>query len=141
MTDIQNNRLSMLVGKTVTYKGKEHFIQRYKSISTGKICVFTHLETLNFFPSEIEAFLENVSEPKEKDFRSMQLVSPVSLALSSYQPSAENVELKASLMEMLAKVKTNPEVIPQAKAVIDIANAVVNIQKTELEMIKLTNKM
>lgn len=141
MTDIVNNRLSMLVGKTVTFKGKEHFIERYKSISTGKICVFTHLETLTFLDSEVELFLNEVSDPKDKDFRTTALVSPVSNMLSRYQPSAENVELKASLMEMLAQVKKSPEKIEQAKSVVSIANTMVNIQKTEIEIIKLANKL
>jgi len=140
MTDLINNRLSMIVGKSINYKGKDHFIQRYKSIYTGKICVFTHLETLTFFESEVEAFLDEITDPKDKDFRTKELISPVSKQLQGFVPTAENIEMKATLMEMLAKVKANSNAIPQAQAACQIVNTMVSIQKAEIELIKLSQQ-
>lgn len=139
MTDLVNNRLSMLVGKSIHYKGKDHFIERYKNISSGKICVFTHLETLTFLDSEVETFLDEITDPKDKDFRTKELVSPVSKQLQGFAPSAENIEMKATLMEMLSKVKANANAIPQAQAACQIVNTMVTIQKAEIELIKIAN--
>ena len=140
MTDFINNRLTKIVGTSVNYKGKDHFIERYKSISTNRICVFTHVETLTFFESEIETFLDSITEPKDKDFRTKELVSPVSKQLAGFVPSAENIEMKASLMEMMARVKADANAIPQAREVCSIVNAMAKIQKYEIEIIKLTVK-
>lgn len=138
MTDLINTRLQKIVGTSIHYKGKDHFIERYKTISSNKICVFTHLETLTFFESEIEAFLDIITDPKDKDFRTKELVSPISKQLSGYTPSAENVEMKATLMEMMARVKANPVAIPQAREICGIVNTMVKIQKSEIDLIKLT---
>lgn len=140
MTDLINTRLQKIVGTSINYKGKDHFIERYKAISSNKICVFTHLETLTFFESEIENFLDTITDPKDKDFRSKELVSPVSKQLAGFVPSQENVEMKASLMEMMARVKASPEAIPQAREVCAIVGTMVKIQKSEIDLIKLAHK-
>ncbi len=139
MTDIINTRLQKIVGSSIHYKGKDHFIERYKSISSNKICVFTHIETLTFFESEIELFLDTITDPKDKDFRSKELVSPISKQLAGFTPSAENVEMKATLMEMMARVKTSAAAIPQAREICGIVDAMVKIQKSEIDLIKLTH--
>lgn len=49
--------------------------------------------------------------------------------------------LYATPMDMLKKVSTSPNAIPQAKAVCDIANTMVNIQKNEIQLIQMVNKI
>lgn len=66
---------------------------------------------------------------------------PSSIEVSNYKPTAENAIVKETLMDMLKKVSTNPGMIPQAKAVCDIANTMVNIQKNEIQMIQMVNKI
>jgi len=61
--------------------------------------------------------------------------------VSNYKPTKENVQVKEALMSMLAKVSASPSAIPQAKAVCDIANTMVNIQKNEIQMIQMVNKI
>jgi len=141
MTDLINHALNKVVGTSKNYEGHDIYIERFKEISTGKICIYTHRSTLHFLESEIEEkFLNQLNEPKSPDFRDKALVNQNTKALAGYTPSAENVELKASLMEMLAKVKGNPVAIPQAKAVCEIAGVMIDLQKNELEMIKMVNK-
>lgn len=141
MTDIIVNQLSKITGTTVHYKGKDHFIERFKKISTGKIVVYTHIETFNFHDHEIEQFISELSEPKIPVTQNNKLEKQTSKGVIGYSPSAENVEIKATLMEMLAKVKANPENIPTAKAVCSIVKTMVDVQKTELEMIKIAQKL
>ncbi|RUT68664.1 hypothetical protein D0817_20095 [Flavobacterium cupreum] len=139
MKDKINIELNKIIGKSFNYNGEDLYFERFKEISTGKICVFTHKSTLHFYESEIEGFLKNLTDCKVENFREKALVSQNTKALSGYTPSAENVEMKATLMEMLAKVKSNPNAIPQAKATCDIVNTMINIQKTELDMIKMVS--
>lgn len=81
--------------------------------------------------------MNSLTEPKSKDFRDKELIANNTRNLQGYTPSAENIELKATLMEMLTKVKNSPEAIPQAREICAIANSMVNIQKTEIEMLKM----
>lgn len=131
--------LNKINGKSVHYKGEDLVIEGFKEISTGKIIIHTHKRVLTFMENEIDDFLDQITEPKQKDFREKDLVHQNTKMLQGFTPSAENVELKASLMEMLSKVKTNPTHIEQAMAVCKIADTMVNIQKTELNMIQMLN--
>lgn len=63
------------------------------------------------------------------------------IEVSNYQPTKENVKVKEALMNMLDKVSTNTAFIPQAKAVCDIANTMVNIQKNEIQLIQMVNRV
>ena len=137
MKDTINIAINKIIGQSLHYNGSDYYFERFKEISTGKICIYTHRGILHFEEHEIEGFLASLTEPKSKDFRDKDIVSINTRNLQGYTPSAENIELKATLMEMLTKVKNNPAAIPQAREVCAIANAMVNIQKTELEMLKM----
>lgn len=63
------------------------------------------------------------------------------VAVSNYRPTKENTIVKEALMDMLKKVSSSPHAIPQAKAVCDIANTMVNIQKNEIQLIQMANKL
>lgn len=63
------------------------------------------------------------------------------LEVSNYKPTKENVQVKEALMDMLKKVSTSTNYIPQAKAVCDIANTMVNIQKNEIQLIQMVNRI
>nr|WP_315245117.1 hypothetical protein [uncultured Flavobacterium sp.] len=62
------------------------------------------------------------------------------IEISGYRPTQENVQIKQALMGMLSKVSASSSAIPQAKAVCDIANTMVNIQKNEITMIQMVNR-
>lgn len=142
MKDSINRDLNKLVGTSKRYDGKDIYIESFKKLSSGKICVLTHTGTFPFLESEIyEKFIDQLEEVKVPDFKDRAVVSQNTRALAGFTPSAENIELKASLMEMLAKVKGNPNAIPQAKSVCEIAGTMINIQKNEMEMIRMVNKL
>lgn len=140
MKDSINIALNRIVGLSKNYKGEDYYFERFKEISTGRICVYTHKTPLHFYESEITEFLESLTDPISKDFKEKALMHQNTKALHGYTPSAENIEIKSTLMEMLAKVKSNPVAIPQAKAVCEIANTMVKIQRTELDMVRMIAK-
>lgn len=140
MKDSTTINLNKLLGKIYNYDGEIIRIESFKQISSGMIMISTNFKTLSFYESQIPNFIESLEENKALDFRDKALISKNTQALAGFTPSAENVEMKAVLMDMLAKVKISAEAIPQAKATCEIVNTLVNIQKTELEMIRMTNK-
>ncbi len=140
MKDSINIALNKIVGLSKNYNGEDYYFERFKEISSGRICIFTHKTPLHFSELEIPEFLESLTDPISKDFKDKALMHQNTKALNGYTPSAENVELKSTLMEMLAKVKGTPAAIPQAKAVCEIANTMINIQKTELEMVRMISR-
>lgn len=140
MKNTTANILDKIIEKSFNYKNEDLFFESYKGLSSGKICIITHLKTFNFLESEIPAFIEELKEINNPDFRENAIVSQNTKALAGYTPSAENVDMKATLMHLLAKVKVDPAAIPQAKAACEIVNSIVNVQKTELDMIKMITK-
>jgi hypothetical protein len=66
---------------------------------------------------------------------------PSGIEVSNYRPNKENIIIKDALMDMLKKVSQSQHAIPQAKAVCDIANTMVNIQKNEIQLIQMANKL
>lgn len=60
--------------------------------------------------------------------------------VTGYAPTEENLKVKSALLDMLDKVTRNPAHIAQAKAVCDIANTMVNIQKNEISLIQMMKK-
>ncbi|MDI6033029.1 hypothetical protein QLS91_08075 [Flavobacterium sp. LB2P84] len=66
---------------------------------------------------------------------------PIGIEVSNYRPNKENIIIKDALMDMLKKVSQSQHAIPQAKAVCDIANTMVNIQKNEIQLIQMANKL
>lgn len=140
MKETTTVRLNTIVGKSFNYKNEDLFFENFKELSSGKICIITHLKTFNFLESEIPMFLDELKEIKNPEFRENAIVSQNTKALAGYTPSAENADMKATLMHLLAKVKVDPAAIPQAKAACEIVNSIVNVQKTELDMIKMITK-
>ncbi|PIF33013.1 hypothetical protein CLU81_3583 [Flavobacterium sp. 9] len=90
---------------------------------------------------ENQKIIEQSQEKENQLATTSEDSSPVSVEVSNYKPTKENAIVKETLMEMLKKVSTNPGMIPQAKAVCDIANTMVNIQKNEIQMIQMVNKI
>jgi hypothetical protein len=80
---------------------------------------------------EKENQLYTTSDPNESS----------NIEVLNYKPTKENVQVKEALMDMLKKVSASPNTIPQAKAVCDIANTMVNIQKNEIQMIQMVNRI
>ncbi|WP_336689408.1 MULTISPECIES: hypothetical protein [unclassified Chryseobacterium] len=127
-------QLDSLMGKKIHYNKQNIKIQKYKEVG-GCICIVTDVRTLQFFPEEIkEKFLDVISDEKQEGTFS----PPSTIEKQSFIAlPEENTTVKESLLEALKKVKADPSYIAQAKSVCQIADALVNIQKTEIDLIKL----
>lgn len=146
MTEDVFNTLEQLKGKTKKYNGKEITINGFKEVHEN-IVVFTNKQTYNFLPHEIHQFFDDLKEPKpKKDKKFMPTTTnqnnvvktePNQIVVNGYRPSKENMQLKESLMDILKDIKESPtkQNIEKARAICNVANTVVNIQKAEIQLI------
>lgn len=136
MTEDVQSRLEQLVGETKKYQGKEIIIEKFKNVNET-IVIFTDKQTYTFHSYEIELFFKDLRDPKETALPTIPNTSEISI--NGYQPSAENVKLKGTLMNVLdsltGKDLPDENTLKKAKAICDIANTMVGIQKTEIQMI------
>ena len=132
-----SKQLDELVDKVFFYNGKNYKTVKWKLVA-GMYCIVTTSETLQFFPSKIQEDFFDKIEDEEAGEIIQKFSKPVEKVNVVALPS-ENTTIKETLLETLKKVKENPDYIPQAKAICEITNAMVNVQKTEIDMIKLQN--
>lgn len=131
-------QLESLVGKKLHYEKQNIELKNFKEIA-GNICIVTDVRTFQFYPNEIqEKFLDKISEPKEEGtFNPPSLLEKKSFV----ELPAENLTIKTALMEALQNLKSDPNFLSQAKGVCEIANTMINVQKTEIEMVKLQKNL
>ena len=131
-------QLDSFIGQTVHYEKQNITIKKYKEVA-GCICIVTDVRTLQFYPEEVqEKFIDKISDEKEKG----TFIPPSRIEKQSFVALPdENVTIKSSLLEALKKVKEDPGYLAQAKSICEITNALVNVQKTEIEMIKISKEL
>jgi len=127
-------QLDSFIGATVHYEKQNIKIEKYKEVA-GNICVVTNVRTFQFYPEEIQSkFLDKISDAKEEG----SFIPPTEIEKKSFVAlPEENITVKNTILEMLEKIKKDPSSIDQAKAIFLGVNTLVNVQKTEIEMIKL----
>lgn len=127
-------QLDSFIGATVHYEKQNIKIEKYKEVA-GNICVVTNIRTFQFYPEEIQSkFLDKISDAKEEG----SFIPPTEIEKKSFVAlPEENITVKNTILEMLEKIKKDPSSIDQAKAIFLGVNTLVNVQKTEIEMIKL----
>jgi hypothetical protein len=126
------NQLEVLVGKSVRLNSNTYLIKNYKEVA-GNICIITDSRTFQFYPNEIqENFLDLLDDPDKESIQ-----KPLTLP----SVSQENVTIKSTLLATMLKLKEDPTYIAQAKGICEVVNTMVNVQKTEMEMIKLHNDL
>lgn len=138
MTTETINNLEAIVGKEFNYKGKNITIDRYKEVNSTNTVVFAP-HPMNFLNHEIPQFLENLFDPIGKPKTATQVLVPKK-ELVLFEPTAENKTIKDTLLETLQKVKDDPKYIPQAKAVCEVVNSLIDVQKNEIQMLGIINK-
>lgn len=123
-------KLDQLVDKEFVYEGTVYKISKYKEIG-GNICVVTDKRTFQFYPSEIQKeFLDKISLHNTADLVIKNEIPTIMLP-------EENKTIKELLMEAIKKVKDDSSYIKQAKSICDIANTMVNIQRAELDILRM----
>ena len=127
-------QLDSFIGATVHYEKQNIKIEKYKEVA-GNICVVTNVRTFQFYPEEIQSkFLDKISDAKEEG----SFIPPTEIEKKTFVAlPEENTTVKNTILEMLEKIKKDPSSIDQAKAIFLGVNTLVNVQKTEIEMIKL----
>lgn len=127
-------QLDSFIGATVHYEKQNIKIEKYKEVA-GNICVVTNVRTFQFYPEEIQSkFLDKISDSKEEG----SFIPPTEIEKKTFVAlPEENTTVKNTILEMLEKIKKDPSSIEQAKAIFLGVNTLVNVQKTEIEMIKL----
>ncbi len=133
------NTLDSIVGKEFSFEGENITINRYKDVSGANIIIFINGRPRNFLPSEIPGFIDKLHEPLKAPLKETQIAIPKT-QLFIYEPTAENKEVKKTLLETLKKVKENPNYIPQAEAICGVVNQIVAVQKTEIQMLNIISK-
>jgi len=138
MTEETIKKADALIGKTFNYNRKNIVIERYKEVSGTNLVFFDNQSRIicNIYCTELDDFIENLFEPLEKDLQPYQVAVPVN-ELAVFEPIKDNESVKRTLLETLEKVKNDKEYIPQAKAVVDIVNSMVNVQRSELDLYKM----
>lgn len=167
MNPITTNKFNAIVGKTYIDKDGVIFkVQAFREFSSGTVVVTSAEKVFNLQPTEFQAFFDSIksvdpgivipekAEESEKmkfpklpdevikknELESKQKPDVVSVDVLPETTTSQSTKMKDALMEMLKMVKLDPKHIPQAKAMVDITNSVVNIQKVELQAIEMQNK-
>lgn len=153
-----------LMGKNISFRGEKFNFIRYKNVGQNKV-ITTDKKTIVLAPHEITDFLEShevvakrgnpnfiktketleTFSHQEPDIPADKTTLPAikemgKISLSIYEPTDTQKKVQDALLSMLDKVQTNPEVIAQAKSVCDIANTMINMEKSQFEMMKFSAK-
>lgn len=117
--------------------------------TTTNSVLFTDKRTFNFLKSEIKNFLNliEIIEAKEpfkanlNDNENLPSTNNQKIDLSVFEPTETQLKTQKALTDMLDKVLAgDKDAIPQAKAVCDIANTMVNMEKSQIQLMQLAIK-
>ena len=139
-----STKLEELIGKVKYYKDEKIKINSFKVV--GKtIIVKTDGRNYTFLPSEIEVFINTL-----RDFPKDNFLPEVSSKENNLVPtitaSEENIQIKKALTDVLKELMDKDKPIKESnvlksKAVCEIANTMVNIQKVELQMMNAIKRV
>ena len=135
-------KVKELIGVRIKYNDNVFIINEFKLIN-GYYVLKTSKGIMNFLEKELLEFYAKKEIVRdnylEKQFTNLPMKNNTSIF--TYNPTEESKTLKSELMEMLKKVKENKDFIPQAQATCEIARTLVQIQKEEIQMLRLSNKI
>lgn len=133
-------KLQELKGKTFNYENKNVTLENFKHVSG--IYVLFMPNPRNFLEFELESFFKEIvilddkmPIPTNKQF----IISQKDMVY--FEPTKANEDVKNALLDAIKQVKENKNFIAQARAIVDISNAMVNIQKAEHDFIKLSKNL
>lgn len=151
----KNQELENLKGKTFTLgtwnsiNNKKYILKSYKkSIST--MILYTNLQTFNVLHSELPKFLKKIKIsnepikkfiPKKETIMSNLPSNTEKVNLTIFEPTEIQKKTQQALSDMLDKVMSGEEgAIEKAKSVCDITNAMVNMEKSQIQLLQLATK-
>ncbi len=124
------------------YEGVIYDFTHFKHLSNGtSIVVYATTRTFNLLYSEVEDFLNSL-EPVDK-LINFEIMPPPKNKEKIFVVPKENEELRLVLLETLRSLKEKPtkEIIEQSNAVVNVTNAMINLQKTEIQIINIQKRM
>ena len=133
ISDKTRKQLETLVGKKIYFNKQMMKFESFKEVNDN-ICIATSARIFQFYPFEVEEQFLNIISYEKKDGT---LAHPADITGALITLPAENSTIKDTLLEVIKKIKEDPGFLPQAKGVCEAINTMVNVQKTEIEMIKL----
>lgn len=131
---------------------KKYILNAFKE-NVGTTVLFTDTKTFNILNSDLPNFLEEIEVclqpetvfvPKKetvmKDVIAKRESQKVNLTI--FEPTAVQNKTQDALSDMLDKVMAGEEgAIEKAKSVCEIANTMVNMEKSQIQLLRLANKM
>lgn len=132
-----------LNGLRLQYKGQQMIISGVK-VNRDKLSIFTDVRTFVLFPSEADAMLEEI-EVIGDVIETTETIGPESSAkvvMSGYSSNADKVtEALMAQLEIISKSdKIVQSQLDKAKAMSQLANTLVNVEKVKLEYLNLMQK-
>lgn len=155
MDDNIKKQLESLVGKTFQLAGWEIINKKQFNATNFKqgpsnTVIFTKERTFNLLNSEVQHFLNTIEiadkmvaefKPKQHKKMKQETLPAEKVDLNIFEPSATQKKTQEALSNMLDKVLAgDANAIPQAKAVCDIANTMVNMEKSQIQLMQLAIK-
>lgn len=146
-------KLDSLIDKTFNYKDKIITISKWKKVS-GTYVIFTDKRTYNFLESEIDWFIEDLSELRVKlkdgvlEKRQLELKNVSiqekkdELKPNEMEENEKNIvpiqqkDLSVILLDTIQKVQQDKDYIGQANAICNVVSQMINIKKLELQLKK-----
>lgn len=136
-------KFNELIGVVCDYGSKKLKITDVK-FSNGKLIVYSNKRTFALFESEAEKLyneLTPISDSESSDVDYLPVVSSKN-SLDSYNNNADVIT--SALMNQLALISSSSNVsqaqLDKAKAMSQIANTMVNVEKVKLDYINLISK-
>lgn len=141
------NKLDQLIGGSFIHLGKTITINSYKQLDNSLIILKTNIKTFNFYTTEIDSFLKGLT-PVLETLPNNSLNKGDQLPSSNLIPgkieifkSETHIKLETSLNNMIDKVMDDKKHVPQARALCDIANTMINLEKQQINFLKSTNQL
>lgn len=116
--------LKKLIGKTYLFRGNQIRVENY-SVQNGSVTLVTDKGFIDKKESEIDGFIAELQ--------------PVSYApvVQTQIDSSVIGNLKDILMDNIAKVKADANFIPQSEEINKNVKSIIDLAKTEIEMVKI----
>lgn len=136
MTQELKQKLDSIVGKEFFYQEKRIKIERYKEVGGTNVVIFMP-HARNFYINELNDFINSLKLAPQKQTPQIKVQNA---EVQIIEPIKEYDVIKSTLLSTLEKVKEDKNYIPQAKAVCGVVSEMVNVVKTEIQVLKMIQK-
>lgn len=148
LEDLKNQNFKL--GNWSPIDKKVYTLNNFKVLESN-IVLFTDKRTFNLLKSELPNFLNSilaytekpgfVAKTSEGDNLPEKPNESPSFSMVNFEPTETQKKTQQALSDLIDKVLAgDKDSIPKAKAVCEIANTMVNMEKSQTELLKLATK-